>query len=194
MADKAVTIALLGAECTGKSGLAQALASSLLQRLQPKRVEPQATALRIAVVDEYLRTWCEQHQRTPRPSEQAHIAAEQQLRIEAAARAHDIVVCDTTPLMTAVYSLHYFGDSSLLNPAVAAQRQHNLSLLLAPDVPWQADGWQRDGEAVRARVDALLRQVLMAHQLPFVEVSCLGEQRLAQAMAQAKTQLRNADL
>lgn len=167
------SVALLGAECTGKSQLAQALAQALRQRGQR----------RVTVVDEWLRHWCAQAGRTPMAHEQRDIAAEQQRRIEQARAAHRLVICDTTPLMTAVYSQHYFSDDSLLPWATALQRGHALTLLLAPDLPWQADGLQRDGEAVRAAVDAQLRRVLPAWRLPFTPVAGTGEARLDAALA-----------
>ena len=71
---RSMIIALLGAESTGKSALAHALA----QHLQNQGTDAVA-------VDEYLREWCEQHQRTPHIHEQAHIAATQSQRIATAA-------------------------------------------------------------------------------------------------------------
>ena len=65
---RAESLCLLGAECTGKSTLTQALAEALPAR----------------PVFEYLREWCLRERRTPRQHEQAGIAAEQQRRIEAA--------------------------------------------------------------------------------------------------------------
>ena len=93
------------------------------------------------------------------------------------------MVCDTTPLMTAVYHRQVFGDHSLDAMAVAWQRVHcDLTLLTALDLPWQADGLQRDGPQVRGPVDATLRELLLGHALPFALVSGQGEQRLASAL------------
>lgn len=168
-------VALLGAECTGKSTLAPALARQLGAGL----------------VTEYLREWCTSHGRTPQQHEQAHIAAEQAARIEAAAREHELVICDTTPLITALCSQHYFNDDSLLADALAFQRRCDLTLLCAPDLPWQADGFLRDGPEVRARFDARLRAALVADSLPWIDIH--GErqaERLALAL-QAVAALRD---
>ncbi|MFG6466723.1 AAA family ATPase [Roseateles sp. BYS87W] len=159
-------VALLGAECTGKSTLAAQLAASL----------------EAALVPEYLRTWCLQHQRTPAQHEQAAIAAAQAAQIAEAARTHPHVICDTTPLMTAVFSQHYFADDSLLAPALAKHRQCALTLLCAPDLPWQADGFLRDGPAVREAIDQRLRHVLRAAQLPWVDIAGTPTERLATAL------------
>jgi nicotinamide riboside kinase len=121
---EAFVIALLGAESTGKTVLAGALAGALA-----------TPARRVAVVAEYLREFCDRHGRTPRPDEQAHIAAEQTRRINAAAQSHDIVIADTTAVMIAVYSEHVFGDTGLYASALAAHARCNLTLLTALDLP-----------------------------------------------------------
>ncbi len=159
-------VALLGAECTGKSTLAEAL----------------ATHFNAGLVTEYLREWCDTHGRTPQKHEQAHIAQAQAARIEAAARQHALVFCDTTPLITALCSQHYFDDDSLLAGAVAFQRRCDMTLLCAPDLPWQSDGIQRDGPEVRARFDARLRAALAAAALPWVDIEGSDAVRLQRAL------------
>lgn len=181
MAD-ALRVALVGAESTGKTTLAAALALQLAQR----------TGRRVAWVPEVLREWCVHTGRTPQVHEQASILRGQQERIEAAAAAHDIVVCDTTPLMTAVYSRLIFGDDSLDARAVDLHRRVALTLLMALDLPWVADGHQRDGPQVRAPVDTLLRGLLLAHRLPFAVVGGVGEMRVTQALAALAPLLRDA--
>ncbi|RZL40498.1 MAG: hypothetical protein EOP35_00660 [Rubrivivax sp.] len=160
-------VALLGAECTGKSTLAEALAAEF----------------NAGLVTEYLREWCQARGRTPLQHEQAHIAAEQAARIEAAARRHDLVFCDTTPLITALCSEHYFADDTLTADALAFQRRCDLTLLCAPDLPWQADGIQRDGPAVRLAFDARLRAALTAGGIAWVDIAGDADQRFASAVA-----------
>ncbi|MEL4178208.1 ATP-binding protein [Roseateles sp. PN1] len=165
-------IALLGAESTGKSVLAQGLSQAL----------EQATGLRCTTVPEYLRAWCDQHGRTPLASEQLEIARMQAAHIDAAAQTHQLVVCDTTPVMTAVYSQLLFQDSSLWPEALAFQRRCSLTLVTALDLPWVADGLQRDGPQVRAPVDAALRQGLIQAGLSWSVVSGSGAARLESAL------------
>jgi nicotinamide riboside kinase len=170
--DEAMLIAVLGAESTGKTTLARALAERVAEH----------TGLRTAWVPEHLRAWCGAAGRTPRVDEQAVIAAAQREHIEHAAAHHDVVVCDTTPLMTAVYSRLLFGDDTLLAEAAAWQRRCALTLLTALDLPWVADGHQRDGAHVQAPVDALLREVLIGQRLPWALVGGRGEQRTEAAL------------
>lgn len=168
----ATRIAIVGAESTGKTTLASQLAPRLAQD----------TGLRVAWVPEALREWCDRVGRTPLAHEQASILRAQHERIEAAAAAHDVVVCDTTALMTAVYSRLIFGDRSLDERAMSLHRRMALTLLTAPDLPWVPDGHQRDGEHVREPVDALLRELLLAHRVPWAVIAGDGAVRLQQAV------------
>jgi nicotinamide riboside kinase len=162
-------IAVIGAESTGKTELAQAIAARL-----------QARGTAATFVGEYLREWCDREARTPRPDEQAAIADEQTRRIAAAA-VGGVAVADTTALMTAVYSDLLFADSSLYDAALAAQRRCTITLLTALDLPWVADGLQRDGPHVREPVDALVRAALARGGVPYTVVHGSGPDRLANA-------------
>jgi len=167
-----VRIGIVGAESTGKTTLAAELASRLAQD----------TGLRVVWVPELLREWCDRAGRTPQAHEQAAILHAQHERIEAAAAMHDVVVCDTTALMTAVYSRLIFDDRSLDERAMALHSRMALTLLTALDLPWVADGHQRDGEQVRAPVDTLLRELLLAQRLPWAVIAGQGPERLERAV------------
>jgi len=167
-----LVIAIVGAESTGKTALAATLASRLAAE----------TGLGCTWVPEYLRQWCDREGRTPQRHEQTAIAAAQREAIEAAAALHDVVVADTTPVMTAVYSRMIFDDDSLVAAAASWQRRCALTLLTALDLPWVADGWQRDGPQVREPVDSLLRELLIGHRLPWALVGGAGEQRTENAL------------
>lgn len=164
-------LCLLGAECTGKTSLAQALAA----------------ALPAVWVPEYLRHFCIEQGRTPYAEEQSHIAAQQQAFETAAlaqAQAQGLawVVCDTAPLLTAVYSEYVFGDDSLYPTARTAQQRYALTLFLQPDFPWQADGLQRDGEHARVAVQTMLEREMALHTGPWHPLTGSPAQRLAQAL------------
>jgi len=162
-------IAVLGAESTGKTELARAIAARLARR-----------GVAVRLVPEYLREWCDLEQRTPRADEQAAIAVEQTRRIAAAA-ARGVAIADTTAVMTAVYSDLLFSDTSLYADALAAQRGYAVTLLTALDLPWVADGLQRDGPQVREPVDAAVRATLQRAAVPYAVVHGNGPQRLASA-------------
>lgn len=170
--NRAFVIALLGAESTGKTTLANEIGAALTGR-----------GLQVAVVAEALREFCVEHARTPARDEQIAIAGEQSRRIDAAAVNAQIVVADTTALMIAVYSDFVFGDSGLYALAEAEQGRCDLTLLTALDLPWQPDGLQRDGEHVPGPVDALVRAALARAGVAFESVSGTGPARLQAALA-----------
>lgn len=165
-------IALVGAECSGKTTLGQALARSL-------------PAVR---VDELLREFCDRAGRTPTRDEQPALMRGQIERERVAmerARREGLafVVCDSTPLVTALYSVELFGDASLLADALAHQRGYAATLLTAIDLPWEADGIQRDGPLARARFDARLRETLRGGGLAHTAIDGAQDRRLALALA-----------
>ena len=169
---QARVVALLGAESTGKTELVARMAQTLREQ-----------GHEVHVVPEVLREFCEQLGRTPMAHEQMDIAREQTRRIELAARQPGIVLADTTALMIAVYSDYIFQDRSLYPLAIEAHQQADLTLLTALDLPWQADGFVRDGAHVREPVDGLIRQALLNAALPFSVVRGQGDARLANAMS-----------
>ena len=141
-------IALLGAESTGKSDLGRQLERHFVA--QGKSVQH---------ISEYLRRWCDERQRTPRIDEQLGIATEQIRQINTAAPC-DYLIADTTPLMVATYSDLLFDDTSLYDLALQYQRSFDVTLLMGLDIPWMADGIQRDGPHMREPVDSRIRVAL----------------------------------
>lgn len=177
-----ITIALLGTESTGKTALAAALAQALSTR-----------GRRVAVVAEWLREWCERQGRTPRPDEQLAIAETQARHVlEATERLATeptehperaaYVIADTTALMTAVYSDWLFQDITLYPMALAQQKTFTHTLVTGLDLPWVADGLQRDGAHVREPIDALLRSQLASGGIPYKVVYGSGDERLQSAL------------
>ena len=164
-------IALLGAESTGKSQLAEELAQHLRLR-----------GLRAVAVAEVLREWCARQQRLPRPEEQLAIAQEQERRVDDAATGADIVVADTSALMVAIYAGMLFEDGDLVRFSMARQQGYDATLLTGLDLPWVADGLQRDAAHSREEVDALLRSLLQRGKVPFQVVYGQGPLRLQSAL------------
>jgi nicotinamide riboside kinase len=166
-------IAVIGAECTGKTALCQALAQRLLGLWVP----------------EYLREFCAAQGRTPTAIEQIHIMLTQQAReaqqLAAAQKKHKAwVLCDSAPLVTALYSQRYFNDTGLLRAALAHHRNtYAATLLCAPDIDWQPDGIQRDGQDVRAAFDEALTIALAEHGIAAHRVTGQGDSRIEAALA-----------
>ena len=165
-------IAVLGAESTGKSQLAVALGESLA-----------GAGLDVAVVPEQLRLFCAARGRTPRADEQRALADAQSGQIRLAAESHAVVIADTTALMTAVYSDLIFDDQGLYAESLSQHRASRLTLVTGLDLPWVADGIQRDGPQAQHAVDARLRRVLQEQRLPFSVVYGAGDERTQSALA-----------
>jgi NadR type nicotinamide-nucleotide adenylyltransferase len=160
-------VAILGAESTGKSTLAEALA----MRYQT------------LWVPEYLREFVETHQRVPLEHEQYLIAATQVERENTATRqASRFLFCDTTPLMTAIYSDFYFGRVDDALAALVRQRAYDFTIVTAPDSPWIADGLQRESEAVRHVIHTQLLAVLEEMGIRYLLVEGGLAQRVDRAM------------
>jgi len=167
-------IAILGAESTGKSTLADALARRYGTLWVP----------------EYLREFVDTEQRVPFEGDQPGIAGTQLAREDALARdprVRDFLFCDTTPLMTAVYSRIYWGRVPAGLLALEAAHDYALTVVAAPDLPWVPDGLMRDSDEVRQRVHAQLLAVLQARGIGYVVV----EGELAQRVARVEALLGN---
>lgn len=175
----AFVIAIVGAERTGKTNLANRLAETLT-----------AEGRRVVVVPEYLRELCERLHRAPLLEEQYQVAFEQTRRIAAAAAMHDIVIADTTALMVAVYNEMVFGDTSLYGEALAAHRGVDLTLLSVPDPAWHADSSHRGGAQDREKGDELVRRALVHAGCAYSVVAGQGDARLATALKAVRHAMR----
>jgi NadR type nicotinamide-nucleotide adenylyltransferase len=160
-------VAILGAESTGKSTLAPALAARYGTLWVP----------------EYLREFVETRQRVPFEHDQVEIARTQREREDAMAAlpaARRYLFCDTTPLMTAVYSRIYWGRVPPDLLAMEAAHDYAYTLVAGLDLPWVPDGLQRESEEVREQVHACLLAVLRERGIPFTLLEGDLPQRLRQ--------------
>ncbi len=158
-------VAILGAESSGKSTLAQALAARY----------------RTLWVPEYLREFVEVSGRVPREEDQFGIARIQREREEvAAAMAAGFLFCDTTPMMTAIYSRWYWGRVDAGLAALDAAHPYQFTVVTAPDGPWMPDGLQRESPEVRQRVHEQLLAALAEREIAYVQVAGSLNKRLKQ--------------
>jgi nicotinamide riboside kinase len=168
-------IAILGAECSGKTTLAKRLAAELTRQ-----------GFSACFVGEALREWCDRNQRTPKANEQTDIAKLQIQRIQDAP-AVDYLIEDTTALITAIYSEIIFNDPSLYPLALENQQSFDLTLVMGLDLLWVADGIQRDGVAIQSEFDAKLRHVLQRQGIGFSVIYGTGDERFDNAMTAVAT-------
>ena len=159
-------VAILGAESSGKSTLAAALARHY----------------GTVWVPEYLREFVETELRVPNEDDQYAIARTQMEREDAAAReATRFLFCDTTPMMTALYSRWYWGRVDAQLAQLQARHDYAYTLVTAPDSPWEADGLQRESEAVRQAVHEQVLHVLAERGIDYMLVTGSLPQRMLQA-------------
>jgi HTH-type transcriptional regulator, transcriptional repressor of NAD biosynthesis genes len=117
-------VCIFGPESTGKSTLATALAAHF----------------DTVAVPEYARAHLELRGGALDASDMPRIARRQRAAEEALARsANRLLVADTDPLTTAVWSEALFGRVDPEVAALAAESRYALTLLLDVDVPWVPD-------------------------------------------------------
>ncbi len=150
-----ITIVVTGSECTGKTTLAAWLAAAFGATLSA----------------EYARQYVDE-KRTPLDAGDVDAIARGQIAGEDAAMraAADVVIKDTDLLSTVVYSRHYYGHSPAWIEEAALARRADLYLLLHPDVPWVADGLQRDRPTDRAHMHRLFSRALAAAGVRVVDI------------------------
>jgi NadR type nicotinamide-nucleotide adenylyltransferase len=164
-------VCVLGAESTGTSTLAEALADHY----------------ETVCVPEYGREFCEDRMRRGmtldwRSDHFVEIASRQQAIEDQAARECDpVLICDTDALATSIWHERYLDERSPVVEALAAGRTYALYVLTSDDIPFVQDG-TRDGEHVRGWMTQRFRDVLAARSEPWIEVTGRHEDRLRAAI------------
>ncbi len=148
-------VAIVGAESTGKTTLAQALAAHF----------------NTVWVPEYARDYLIARGGICTEADMPVIAEGQAAAEDALARqANRLLICDTNLLTTRLWHEHYFGPPPAHLTALAAEHTAHLTLLCAPDTPWVADGL-RDSPGHRAWFHDRFQAELDAARLPYVVLS-----------------------
>lgn len=162
-----IRVVVTGSECTGKTSLAKALSEQFGTPYVP----------------EYAREFVREKGESPVHRDVAAIARGQvALEDSLIAGAPRVLIQDTDLLSTVVYSRHYYSDCPGRVEEALADRGADLYLLADIDVPWVADGDQRDRGERREEMHALFRQALVERGLRFVEVSGSRGERLRLAV------------
>jgi NadR type nicotinamide-nucleotide adenylyltransferase len=163
-------VVIVGAESTGKTTLAMALAEHYQTTWVP----------------EFGRLYTEA--RRPRgelwhSDEFTFIAVEQARMEDALARiANRVLICDTDPFATAIWHERYLGSASADVQAVAASRRYDLYILTDVDTPFVPDDI-RDGESIREWMHKRFVDELARMGIPTLLVSGPHDRRLAAAIA-----------
>jgi HTH-type transcriptional regulator, transcriptional repressor of NAD biosynthesis genes len=168
---KAARVVLIGPESTGKTWLAGDLAALYgapwSREYAREYVQRHGASLEYADVEPIGRG--------QKALEDAAVAA-------AAAEGAPLVLHDTDLLSTAVYSRHYYGDCPRWIEDEAARRLAPLYLLHHVDVPWVAEGHQREQPERRAELFERFRAALEAAKARVVDVRGGWDERRRQAL------------
>ncbi len=169
---RALRITLIGPECTGKTRLAGDLADHYGVPWSP----------------EYAREYVEGHGQTlgyldVEPIGRGQLAGEEAAIARAAAAGAALVLHDTDLVSTAVYSRHYYGDCPAWIEDEARRRRADLYLLHHVDVPWVADGLQREQPERRAELFERFRATLRRLDAAVAEIQGSFEERRRRAIS-----------
>lgn len=166
-------IGLLGAESSGKTTLGRALVNAMNQHGTPA-----------VLVNEYLRTWCEQAGRLPTMADQNEILSGQIAAEDEAAHNHPgaVLVCDPVAITTPLYSQLYFGEEAKIDTALLLRYQQIIWCDI--DIDWTPDPL-RDGPVMRQRMHDLIAGYIPSWEVihgDSITVVCGNvEERLRQA-------------
>jgi NadR type nicotinamide-nucleotide adenylyltransferase len=142
-------VVLIGPECTGKTWLAGELAKRYGVPWSP----------------EYAREYVENRKEPVLYNDVDAIgrgqkAHEDAVMAQAVRLGLSLVVLDTDLVSTMIYSRHYYGDCPEWIEREAGERLGDLYLLLHIDVPWTADGHQREQPERREELFELFHSTL----------------------------------
>jgi nicotinamide riboside kinase len=161
-------IVLTGAECTGKSTLAQALSRYY--------GEPWTA--------EFVRSYVDQLDRQLIQADLEEIFCGQ-IAAEDASRAKSkrFVIHDTNLLSSIIYANHYFENTCDWANETLLERKYTLYLLCSPEgIQWEEDPGQRDGPSAREELHSVFKESLEKLKLPYVELNGDKVLRLSQAV------------
>ena len=163
-----IRVVVTGSECTGKTTLAEALAAYY----------------GTVCVPEFARQFVIDKGAAP-DYRDVELIARGQIAIEDAAvdDASEVLVQDTDLLSTVVYSRHYYDNVPDWIEFAFQKRAADLYLLTGIDVPWVADGQQRDRGTRREEMHELFRRALLERRLRFAEIHGSADERLDAAIA-----------
>ncbi len=167
--DLITNVVLLGAPSTGKTTMAQTLASAFNTVWMP----------------EYGREYWEKHQVERRLGleqlvdiAEGHIARENQALLD----ANRYLFTDTNALTTRMFSLYYHGKSlpRLDTLAALAADRYEITFVCGDDIPYD-DTWDRSGEVNRAAFQEQIIDDLNQRSVPFTMLTGSIAERTQQA-------------
>jgi NadR type nicotinamide-nucleotide adenylyltransferase len=176
-----LTVVVTGSECTGKTTLAERLAARLgapwSREFVREYVDRKQTSLDASDVE---------------PIARGQLAGEHAADDAARRQQSRVVIRDTDLLSTVVYSRYYYGSCPRWIESAAREQAGDLYVLLRPDVPWVADGLQRDrpDESSRADIHRLFHDAIAATGARVVEIGGDWASREAASISAIESTMR----
>jgi NadR type nicotinamide-nucleotide adenylyltransferase len=170
-------VVVIGPESTGKSTLSEKL----------------ATHFKTVWTPEYARGYIDQLSRPYEQHDLLEIAAGQlALERQLAAKANNILICDTDLYVVKVWSEHKYGDCDARILNHIAQQQCDLYLLTYIDLPWEEDP-QREypDPEMRTYFYNVYRDIVMQSGTAWTDIRGSYEEREAHAIAAVQQLLEN---
>ncbi len=166
-----IKIALFGPESTGKTTLAKQLAEHFKTAWIPEFAR------------DYLQKKWDKTKQICAIGDMLPIAYGQtKLENDALSTANKFLFCDTTILVTKVFSEVYYNFCDPKLDKAAREHEYDLFFLTAIDVPWEKDDL-RDKPEDRESVFAVFKQTLIDNNKPFITLSGDKNLRLNKAIA-----------
>ncbi|MFG6444142.1 AAA family ATPase [Microbacterium sp. P07] len=166
-----VRVVVVGAESTGSTALAEALAAELGTSWVPEYGR-EHSVIREGGLD------------TPWRSDEFDLIVDRQIELERRAlrtMPTPVLVCDTDVLATALWHERYVGAAAARILERARAHPPALYVLTGDEIPFVQDG-MRDGEHIRHAMQDRFREVLASSEVPWLEVRGDVAARVAQAL------------
>ena len=165
-----IKIALFGPESTGKTTLANQLATHFKTTWAPEYAR------------EYLQDKWNKKQEICSPEDLLPIAYGQiHIENQALALANTYLFCDTCLLVTKVFSEMYYGFCDPILDKAAKKHQYDLFFLTDIDVPWKSDDL-RDKPNEREATFEQFKKALIDFKKPFIVLKGNEQERLDQSI------------
>lgn len=165
---KPMRVAIVGPESTGKSVLAEQLASHY----------------NTVWVSEYSRKYLPKLERAYNYSDILIIARAQFLNEQGLLKEADrFLFCDTEFLVNMIWCMEKYGQCHQWIIDMQKKHPYDLYLLCKPDLPWEADPLREaPEEKERYRLFDIYLKVLQEQKLPYEVVEGIGKERLESAI------------
>lgn len=174
-------VVVLGAESTGSTTLAAALAEHYDTEWVPEYGREHSET-RVGGLD------------SPWRSDEFDLIVDRQIALENEARRRvprPLLICDTDVLATTLWHERYVGPAPAQLVARAAAHPPALYVLTGDEIPFVQDG-MRDGEHLRQDMQQRFRDTLAAQAVPWLETTGSVPERVAQASAAIDRMLADA--